>query len=817
MQIKLKVKERFLRDLCQIKIYNMKSIIVFLGCFFLSISVFSQNSQKIGTVKGKVVSVSNETLPYASVVLKDVNQKLVEGVVTDENGNFTITKIAIGSYILEVQYIGFITTTRNILISKEQRKINLNAIQLKEDATALDEVVIQAEKSEVTLKLGKKVFNVGKDISSQNGSAIDVLGNVPSVNVSPTGAISLRGNSNVQVMINGRRSALTQSQALEQISADAIESIEVITNPSAKFDASGSSGIINIILKKNRKSGMNGQVRLVAGIPDDYRAYGNINYKANKFNFFTNFGTRYTDYEGTYTKQQTTTNNGITTFLNQDEDENRHDDGKMYYVGTDYAFNDKNTFTVAYYRNETEDTDVTYLNYDFSNAGTKTESLFTTGNSKEKRNYNQIEANYTKAFDKEGRLFTMDFQYDFWNSEKKWSLVTDETFPTNANKTTIQTRGTGKTNDLAFQADYKTPISKSVNVEVGAKFESRDISNYFLAEQLVNNNFETIDNIDNTLKYKEKIASSYLQLNGKKNKISYQLGLRLENTNITIDASDNTLNTKNTYTNVFPSATFTYEFKENFSGQLSYSKRISRPSLWFLSPFYELKDFTARFTGNPNLKPTYSDAFEVSFIYNINKLRLSPSVYYLNSKDVIQFETKKDGNDVFIQSPINLDEEKRYGVELSASFSPLKWLRFNSDFNLYSYKQNGIIDGKNAAFSDETWFVNFTTNIKISNSTRMQTSFYYQGEQSNAQIKTESIKSLNFGISKNILKNKGSIIFNASNILNSQIDKQQITGLNYKINQERSRNAQRFSLSFVYKFNQKPSDKNRSANRSNRN
>ena len=817
MQIKLKVKERFLRDLCQIKIYNMKSIIVFLGCFFLSISVFSQNSQKIGTVKGKVVSVSNETLPYASVVLKDVNQKFVEGVVTDENGNFTITKIAIGSYILEVQYIGFITTTRNILISKEQRKINFNAIQLKEDATALDEVVIQAEKSEVTLKLGKKVFNVGKDISSQNGSAIDVLGNVPSVNVSPTGAISLRGNSNVQVMINGRRSALTQSQALEQISADAIESIEVITNPSAKFDASGSSGIINIILKKNRKSGMNGQVRLVAGIPDDYRAYGNINYKANKFNFFTNFGTRYTDYEGTYTKQQTTTNNGITTFLNQDEDENRHDDGKMYYVGTDYAFNDKNTFTVAYYRNETEDTDVTYLNYDFSNAGTKTESLFTTGNSKEKRNYNQIEANYTKAFDKEGRLFTMDFQYDFWNSEKKWSLVTDETFPTNANKTTIQTRGTGKTNDLAFQADYKTPISKSVNVEVGAKFESRDISNYFLAEQLVNNNFETIDNIDNTLKYKEKIASSYLQLNGKKNKISYQLGLRLENTNITIDASDNSLNTKNTYTNVFPSATFAYEFKENFSGQLSYSKRISRPSLWFLSPFYELKDFTARFTGNPNLKPTYSDAFEVSFIYNINKLRLSPSVYYLNSKDVIQFETKKDGNDVFIQSPINLDEEKRYGVELSASFSPLKWLRFNSDFNLYSYKQNGIIDGKNAAFSDETWFVNFTTNIKISNSTRMQTSFYYQGEQSNAQIKTESIKSLNFGISKNILKNKGSIIFNASNILNSQIDKQQITGLNYKINQERSRNAQRFSLSFVYKFNQKPSDKNRSANRSNRN
>ena len=795
----------------------MKSILVFLGCLLLSITAFSQNSQKIGTIEGIVVSVSNETLPYASVILKDSNQKLVEGIVTNENGRFIFTKIAIGSYNLEVQYIGFISISRSVIISRSTRKVNLKSLQLKEDATTLDEVVVQGETSEVTMKLGKKVFNVGKDLSSQNGSATDVLGNVPSVNVSPTGVVSLRGNTNVQIMINGRRSALTQAQALEQISADIIKSVEVITNPSAKFDASGSSGIINIILKKNRKAGMNGQVRLVAGIPDDFRAIGNINYKADKFNFFTNFGARYTDYEGTYTKQQSTIFNGVTTDLVQDEDENRHDDGKMYYLGTDYAINDKNTLTVAYYRNETKDTDVTYLNYDFSNSGTKTQSLFTTGNSREKRDYNQIEANYTKLFEKNGKRFTIDFQYDFWNSEKKWDLVTDETFPNAINNATIQTRGTGETNDVAFQTDYQTPINTTTNLETGVKFESRDISNYFLAEQLVNGNFETIDNIDNTLKYKEKIASGYAQLNGKKNKVSYQVGLRIENTDVSINATNNALNTDNSYTNLFPSATFGYEFKENLSGQLSYSKRINRPSLWFLNPFYELKDFTARFTGNPNLKPTYSDAFEVSFIYNINKLRLSPSVYYLNSTDVVQFETKKDGNGVFIQSPINLDEEKRYGIELSASLSPLKWLRFNSDFNLYSYEQNGIIDGKDAAFSDKTWFVNFTTNVKLSKSTRMQTSLYYQGERSNAQITTEPITNLNFGISKNILKNKGSIIFNASNILNTRTDKQEIVGNNYKINQERSRNAQRFSLSFVYKFNQKPSDKNRRANRSNRN
>lgn len=791
----------------------MKHITFILAFLLVSISIYSQKS---GSISGTITSISKEALPFASVLLKGIDEQVIEGAVTDENGNFTFSKVAYGTYVLEAQYIGFITIKRNVVLDKMNRKINLNTLQLKEDATTLDEVVVQGEKSEVTLRLGKKVFNVGKDLSSQNGAATDVLGNVPSVNVSPSGVVSLRGNTNVQILINGRRSALTQNQALEQIAADMIQSVEVITNPSAKFDAAGSSGIINIILKKNKNSGMNGQVRLVSGIPDDYRAYGNINYKANRFNLFTNFGTRYTDYDGTYIKQQTTTNNGVTTNLNQDEDEQRHDDGTMYYMGTDYSFNDKNTLTVAYYRNETKDTDETYLNYDFSTTDIKTQTLFTQGNSKEERDYNQIEANYTRLFETKGRRFTIDFQYDFWNSEKKWKLQTDETFPETTVISTIQTREIAATDDVVFQMDFTTPIGKFANLETGAKFESRAMSNSFLAEQLVDDSFETINHIDNTLGYKEKISAAYVQLNRNRDKTSYQVGLRLENTTIVIDASDDTLATNNSYSNIFPSATVGYQFKENLSGQLSYSKRISRPSLWLLSPFYELKDFTSRFTGNPSLKPTYTDALEVSMLYNLNTFRFSSSLYYLGSSDVLQFETRNEGNGVFTQSPINLAEEKRYGMELTASLSPLKWLRFNSDFNFYSYKQKGSIDFKDAAFSDKTWFVNFTTNIKITSGTRMQTSFYYQGERSNAQITTAPISNLNMGISKRILKNKGSIVFNASNIFNTRKDIQEIIGASYKINQERSRNAQRFSLSFVYKFNQKPSDKNRSANRSNR-
>ncbi|WP_299162406.1 outer membrane beta-barrel family protein [uncultured Tenacibaculum sp.] len=796
----------------------MKTFINLLICLLFSISVLAQKQSSNGKISGKIVDSSKETLPYATVVLKDASKQILEGVVTDEEGLFTFSKILIGDYNLEIQYIGFETIERKIKITKEQRIVSLGSIILKENTKTLDEIVVKAETSEVSLKLGKKVFRVGKDITSQSGSATDVLSNVPSVNVSPTGTVSLRGNANVQVMINGRRSALTQSQALEQLSADVIESIEVITNPSAKYDASGSAGIINIILKKNRKTGLNGQVRLVSGVPDDFRAIGNLNYKANKFNFFTNIGIRYTDYEGEYFKQQTTTENNITTFLNQREDEDRHDDGQLFYFGTDYYINDKNTITVAYYRNETEDTDVTNLFYDFSNSGVLSQSLQTIGNSKEERDYNQLEANYTKTFAKKGQKLTIDFQYDFWNSEKDWHLQTDEKFPTTSiAQTTIQTKGKGSTDDIVIQTDFKTPINKQSNFEIGAKFENRKITNEFLAEELINGQFEVIDNINNQLNYKEKIMSGYAQLNSKKGKISYQVGLRLENTSIDIQASETTLNLKNNYTNLFPSATLGYEFKENFSGQINYSKRISRPSLWQLNPFFQLKDFTSRFTGNPALNPSYTDAIELSLIYRGNKFRLNPSIYYSGTNDVFQYETKQNNEGIFIQSPINLDNEKRYGAELSASYNPLKWLRFSGDFNMYAFKQKGILNNKVADFSNNTWFTNFTMNIRPTKTIRLQTRIFHQGEESNAQTKTKPITNLNFGLQKSLFNNKGSLIFNIYNVLDTRRSREQITGDNFSIYQDRSRNAQRFSLSFVYKFNQKPSDKNRNAKRSNRN
>ncbi len=792
----------------------MKSIIQFF--FYVFVGVISLNSQN-AKISGKVIDDLKTTLPYATVILKDSEDKLIEGLVTDEEGKFSFSKIKKGVYILKVEYIGFEDFLKKIVVNAPKQKIKIETIILNEDSKKLDEIIVEGKTSEVSLKLGKKVFRVGKDITSQNGAATDVLNNVPSVNVSPTGTVTLRGNSNVQILINGRRSGLTQAQALEQLPADTIESIEVITNPSAKYDASGGAGIINIILNKNRKSGLNGQVRLVTGIPDDYRLLGNLNYKTKKFNFFTSLGIRYTDYEGDYTKKQRTIENGITTLIDQFEDEDRHDDGQVYYFGTDFYANDKNTITLAYYRNQTADTDKTILNYNVSTSNTNNESLLTLGNSKEKRAYNQLEANYTKLFDKKGNKLTIDFQYDFWNSTKRWDLKTDEIFPVMANIATIQTNGSTNTDDIKIQSDYKTTINKDINFETGIKLENRTIENNFLAEELINGNYETIDEINNSLNYKERITSAYIQFNGKKEKLNYQLGLRLEDTQININDSNTTLNLNNNYTNLFPSATIGYEFKDNLSTQISYSRRIKRPSLWQLNPFFELKDFTTRFTGNPLLNPSFTNSYEISFIYRTKGFTINPSVYYADTKDVFQTEVVKDSQGVFIQSPINLENEKRFGFEISTSYKPLKWLSFSGDFNTYKYNQSGVINGNNTTISDTTWFINFSTNIKPTKTLNLQTRVYHIGARENIQIETKAITYVNFAVSKSLFKNKGSLILNISNPFNSSKTIQNIVGDNFEINQTRNRNAERFSLSFVYKFNQKKSQRNRNAKRSNRN
>ena len=792
----------------------MKTLTTTIFILLFNLSVLAQQTSVSGTVQD---NTTKETLPYVTVTVKDSTLKTVLIAITDDHGAFLLENLPIGKMTATFSFMGYQNYIQPLEIISGKSMIELGVIHLQSDAIQLNTIEINGQKPNVSLKLDKKVFEVGKDVLSQNGSAHDILNGVPSVTVSPTGAVSLRGNSSVLILINGRQSGLTQNNALDQIAADQIERVEVIANPSSRYDAAGSAGIINIILKKNKKSGFSGQVRLVAGSPNDSRINPSINYKSDKINIFSNFSIRSTDYEGLYTTNQSTIENGTSSFMNLVQNEDRHDDGKLLYLGADYFINEYQTITAAFLKNATHDNDKTHLMYDYGDFGStaKDSILSRDGKSLEKRDYNQFEFNYTRTFKQPEKKWTIDVQYDWWNSDKNWNLSTQRLFPDVLVYPGIRTKSKGNSKDLLAKSDFIQPVDSVSVFEFGIKTEIRKVSSDFLAEEQLDNNWTVYQNIDNHLNYTENIAGAYGQFSSKIRRFTYMLGLRTELTHISISDVRNTYNDEKNYNKLFPTLNLSYKF-EDASLQFNYSKRINRPSLYALYPFNELTDLNAQYIGNPELNPSYSDVFEMAFLKTWKNLTLNPSVYYQYEKGYIQDFTYRE-NDVFYTTPVNIEYEARSGIEISTLYNPLKWLQINTEMNFYRFEQKGDYEQKNLNYKGETFTGRLSTQIKLPAKFSFQGRYNFRGAQQNAQTKNEVLQSVDFGLSKILLKDKATIVFDVSNAFNLRQNKSTTIGTNYLINQNSIPNAARYRLSFVYRFNLTDPKGIRQANTSNRN
>ncbi|PWB27373.1 outer membrane beta-barrel family protein [Flavobacterium sp. HTF] len=791
----------------------MKTLTTTIFILFFTLSAIAQQASVSGTVQD---NTTKEVLPYVTVAVKDSASKTVVIAITDDHGIFQLDNLPVGKMTVTFSIIGYQNYIHPLEISSGKTKIDLGVIGLQTDVIQLNAIEINSQKSNVSLKLDKKVFEVGKDVLSQNGSAHDVLNGVPSVAVSPTGTVSLRGNSSVLILINGRQSGLTQTNALDQIAADQIERIEVITNPSSRYDAAGSAGIINIVLKKNKKSGFSGQVRLVTGSPNDSRVNPSINYKSEKINLFSNFSIRSTDYVGLYTTNQSTIENDIPNYMNRVQNEDRHDDGKLLYLGADYFINDHQTITAAFLKNATHDNDKTHLMYDYDsgNNAVKDSILSRDGKSLEKRDYNQFEFNYTRTFKQPTKKWTVDVQYDWWNSDKNWNLSTQRLFPDALAYPGIRTRSTGSSKDLLVKSDFIQPVDSVSVFEFGIKTEIRKVSSDFLAEEQQDNNWVVYQDIDNHLNYSETIAGAYAQFSDKIGQFTYMGGLRTELTRISITDVRNTYNDEKNYNKLFPTLNMSYKFGEA-TLQLNYSKRINRPSLYDLYPFNELTDLNAQYIGNPELNPSYSDVFELAFLKTWKKLTLNPSLYYQHEKGYIQDFTYRE-DEVFYTTPINIDYEARSGIELSTLYNPLKWLQVNLEMNFYRFQQKGNYQEKNLDYKGENFTSRLSTQFKLPSKFRFQGRYNFRGAQRNAQTKNEVLQSLDFGVSKILFKDKATIVFDVSNAFDLRQNKSTTTGANYLIHENSIPNAARYRLSFVYRFNLTDPKAIRQANSANR-
>lgn len=794
--------------------------IIFLCFLLLGVlnTSYSQSSTpaSTGMIKGSLLDKEGVAISYASISLSNEQQAFFIGTISSEKGGFKFDDILLGQYQLEIQFLGYKTITQSVLLTKKNKKIDLGKIQMIEDQQQLEEVIVTAEKSAYSLKLDKKVFNVGTDILSQSGSAMDVLDQVPLVSVDPSGTVSLRGSSQVQILINGKRSGLTMNNALDQIPSENIERVEVITNPSAGFDANGTAGIINIILKKNKDEGLNGQIRTVVGIPAEYNILPSINYKNKRLNLFSTLRWRYSDYNGKYTTDQWTKFDNRIQYLNQVEDEDRHDDGRSGYFGGDFYLNDYHTFTLAYYRSETKDTDQTLLNYELRDDLNFEQNILRNGNSVEHRNYNQLEANYTRTFEEKAKKLTIDFQYDFWNSNKKWNLLSTGDIDLNKVTSELSTNTKSSSKDFSLKADYVDPIKKAGRIQTGIKLENRLINNDYLAEHILDDRWTIYNGIDNNIDYSEKIVAGYIQFSSKIKELEYMIGLRSELSLIDIEDQENSFSEKKEYLNLFPSAHLSYALNEQNKIQWSYSRRINRPSLWNLFPFTEIKDFNLQEVGNPNLNPSFTNAVEISFISIQDKLTINPSIYYRHTTDPFQSFLDQDEQQTFIIKPINIDEKESVGFELSMKYQPFKFIRFNGEFDIYHFDEKGNYLDQNLDASATTWRVRLSANIRLPKAVKLQTRFSYWASEQNAQTKELASYDLSFGLSRNFLKDKLNISLRGINVLDSRIRRSISESTDFYVSQSGKRIGPRYSLSFVYKINQTARQRMRQQKRQNR-
>jgi len=618
----------------------MKHLVFMLllsGLYSLAPAQTHQEKESISAlVSGKLLlQDSNRPAVLALLLVKTESGQIIAKTQTDSTGNFRLGDLPAGRYHLSFQLSGYKPLYKPISISKAS-SIDLGILFLLPDIALLKEVTIHAEPPLVSLRLDKKTYFSGKDVFAQNGAVSDLLNGIPAVSVDPAGVISLRGNNNVNVLINGRKTGIIQGNALDQIAADQIEKIEVITNPSARYDAAGSAGIINIVMKKNKDLGFSGQIKLVGGLPNDSRISPSINYKSTRVNLFSTFGYRNSDYKGLYTSNQSAHLPGFSAEINSVKKEKRHDDAKNIYLGADFYLNTQNTFTLAFFKNPTHDRDQSGLDYSYSAAnGGRDSTLNRQAGSTEHRDYNQFEFNYTRTFKAPEKKWTIDLLYDFWKSNKTWNLETQKTFPQNNVLPDIRSNSEGSSKDLVLQTDFIQPLKSGKTIETGLKIENRAVNSDFLAEQQNEMNWLVYRGINNHLKYNEKIAAAYLQLAHQFKKFSYMLGFRTEFTDITVqDKAKSYLHQKRS-SRLFPTLNLGYQFKEGQTLQWSYSKRINRPSLYLLYPFTELTDLNYQVMGNPNLNPAYADVFELGYLHTTRTFTFNPSAYVQHTSNYI--------------------------------------------------------------------------------------------------------------------------------------------------------------------------------------
>ena len=821
---------------------KLSLVFILLISFILPTNIVASETGSMsegGEIKGKVIDTeTDEPLEYATVSLfHSQDSTLVTGVITDSNGLFSL-KAKPGKYYVVVQFMGYKDKTFNVNIKDNKTVVSLGEILMNTDAALLDEVEIVAEKSTMSMTLDKRVFNVGKDVSSTAGNAIEVLDNIPSVNVDVDGNVSLRGDSGVQILVDGKVSGLagTSTQdALRSLQADMIERIEVVTNPSVRYDAEGTAGIINIVLKKDKRKGFNASVDLRGGFPVKWGEKffkenfpfqtgigASLNYRFKKFNVFANYNFNYrddisegysiTEYYGDLIYDPILANHDdaeqITEQLTY---RNRNRKGHNLRGGFDYYFTDDDilTFSAMYRQSDGHNTPaVTYIDkfpfQGINNYSLRTEDWFN------ERPMMEYTLSYDKYFGSKDNSLKASVRY-FTNSDTEWSDIVDAEFLTeedlNNNNPfySINQHTYAQENQQNLQAtvDFVRHYGLSV-IELGGKYTGRWINN----NMMVTENDSILEDYTHDFDYNQQVAALYGSYGREFGRFSGQVGLRGEFTLIDTYLTGTNSGSNQRYLNVFPTGHLNYSLTEVDQIQASYARRIRRPWYGQMAPFSSFNDDRNIRTGNPDLKPIFTDSYEFSYLRFWERGNINFTAYYRHSTDVIRNFTTVVG-DISISRPENFGISDDYGIELVGSLDIFNWWNVNGSINFFKSNTVGDWNGRHYTTDSYNTFARIVTKFRLKNICDFQISGRYMGPREEPLGYREANYWCDFAASRDVFNKNATISLNIRDVFGSRQHGGESWGDNFWQYSESSWSTTSVTLNFNYRINQQQNNKRR--------
>lgn len=782
----------------------------------LSVLTVYAETEKGAQITGKVIDASTKQgMEFANISLRKTGSKeFIKGTVSDQLGTFRLDGVSNGNYVVAVSVVGYATFEKELTIGTGQKTINLRNILLKEDTQLLNEVQVVGQRSQMKFEIDRKVFNVDQSLATAGGSASDVLGNIPSVQVDPEGEVSLRGNSSVTVWINGKESGLSadnRAQILEQLPAESIERVEVITNPSAKYNPEGTAGIINIVLKKNRKAGYYGSLQAGVDTRGGYNAAGNVNFSSGKFESFVNVGTRVRKSEGEgYTNRQNLDDNGNpVSYLNQlrnDEDTRKPVIARM---GTTYHATDKDHFSFSGFGLLGRGDETDWLNYTSNIPGSFTNSLRTSAE-KRKMNIGNFEIGYKRDFSEKSNL-DLSASYNLVNITPESSFLQVSNYAGGTSTSSYQFQeNVMKPRKWEFQADYVTEFGEQNKIEAGYKGDfltsKSKVSTYSgISEGNATPNKELYNNFT----YDQNVNALYATYSKRINRFGIQLGLRGEHTRTNTNSLgyNQSETYKDDYFSFYPSAFLSYQLPSNNELQLNYTRRVSRPWGGQLNPFVNLTDSTNISYGNPLLLPQYSNSLELNYIKNWENHTLSASLYYRNTDNVIQRISYRDG-DIMKSTFENIAKTQSAGTELILKNNLFRMIDLTSTLNFYYNKLDGFsylpagattpVFGE--ADEDFSWSARIIANVMLPWGVSLQATGDYNSRELVAQGYRKANHAIDLGLRKSFLDRKLSLTINTRDLLNSRKRETITSGSGFSQESVFARSGRTVGFTLTYNF-----------------